>query len=76
MFGLSLGKLLVLGAVVLFVWVGWRKLEAAGRAIKRSATQDKPPAEPPQDVDEGTIDLVKDPKTGAYAPKRDEDRHN
>lgn len=76
MFGLSLGKLLVLGAVVLFVWLGWRKLEAAGQALKRGAANGRAPSEQSQSVDNDTIDLVKDPKTGAYAPRQDDGRHN
>lgn len=67
---------MVLGAVVLIVWLGWRKLEAAGEALKRSGAKNRASVKPPQPADDDTIDLVKDPKTGAYAPRQDDGRHN
>lgn len=76
MFGLSIGKLLVLGAVVLVVWLGWRRLEAAGKALTRTATKPQAPGAGKPEADDGVIDLVKDPKTGAYTPRERSDRHN
>jgi hypothetical protein len=65
MFGLSIGKLLVSGAVLLIVWAGWRKLLDAGqmfqRIIKRTPNQ--------APIDE-TIELVRDPVTGQYEPRK------
>ena len=66
MIGLSIGKLLVLGAVIVIVWVGWRKLAAAGRLMQRS-----PECEPQAKatIDE-PIELVRDPVTGQYEPQK------
>ncbi|MGZ0188338.1 MAG: hypothetical protein ACKVH0_10090 [Alphaproteobacteria bacterium] len=65
MFGLSIGKILVLGAVILIVWVGWRKLADASQMFQRSIK--RAPPEPP--IDE-TIELVRDPVTGQYEPQK------
>lgn len=73
MFGLSFGKLLVLAAVIAFVWFGWRKVAALADGLKRGGddgARDEPPPSPE------TVDLVRDPKTGRYEPRpRPEERN-
>lgn len=74
MFGLSIGKLLVFAAVVAAVWIGWRKISAAGDMLQRRASQRSADAGrgPAPEADPETVDLVRDPKTGRYEPsKRD-----
>lgn len=72
MFGLSFGKLLVLAAVVAFVWFGWKKVGALADGLKRSGGGGTPEAPPSPD----TIDLVRDPQTGRYGPRdRSNDRN-
>ena len=67
MFGLSFGKLVVLIAVVLFVWLGWRKIATLVDAVKR---QVEPP--PPTRQKDATVDLVRNPRTGQYEPAKDD----
>ncbi len=67
MFGLSLGKLIVFALVVGVVWFGWRKLADAGKALQQAAERKSAPK--PDDDEDQTIDLVRDPKTGAYKPR-------
>ena len=78
MFGLSLGKLLVLAIVIGVVWFGWKRIAALGQALQRAASQGAGPRETgggsggKASLDDKTIDLVKDPVTGDYKPtKRD-----
>ena len=68
MFGLSFGKLLVLAAVVAFVWFGWKRMGGLIDGVKRAGggVRKSDNARDPE-----TIDLVRDPKTGSYAPKDD-----
>lgn len=70
MFGLSFGKLLVLAAVIAFVWFGWRKIGAIADSLTRRDAPPKPDADP------DTIELVRDPKTGAYAPRERPEKPN
>ncbi len=69
MFGFSLGKLLVLGAVVFAVWYGFRLIGQAGQA---SSSNNKP-RENDKDSGHDGIDMEYDPETGAYVPK-DQDK--
>ena len=76
MFGLSLGKLLLLAAVIAFVWFGWRKLEAAGRALARQADRQAPKRQPARNNDDDAIDLVQDPDTGEFRPRNETRRQD
>ena len=67
MFGLSFGKLLVFAAVVAIVWFGWRKLAALGQAVQRSAAGQREPKRP---QDDDAIELVRNPETGRYEPRK------
>ena len=72
MFGLSLGKLLVLGVIVLAVWYGFKyrsRLEAVRAALQRErdARRERPRAAGPTIAAE---DLVKCRSCGAYVAAR------
>ena len=70
MFGLSFGKLLVFAAVVAFVWFGWRKLAEVGKALQRRGAPAPPQADPRKPGDQEPIDLVRNPVTGQYEPRK------
>lgn len=70
--GLSLGKLLVLGVIVLAVWYGFKyrsRIEAVRAALQRErdARRQRPPAPGPTIAVE---DLVKCGRCGAYVAAR------
>jgi hypothetical protein len=67
--GLSLGKLLVLGAIVFVVWYGFKyrgRIEAVRRAFERerAARRDRPPDRTSRTI--AAEDLVKCDRCGSY----------
>jgi len=69
-FGLSFGKLLVMAAVIAFVWFGWRKLAEVGKALQNRASAPPPAPGGGASRPEEPIDLVRDPETGRYEPRK------
>lgn len=70
MFGFSFGKLLVLAIVIGVVWFGWRKLADMGQALARQDRGRAPERPPGQNGGDETVDLVRDPVTGRYEPRK------
>lgn len=75
MFGLSLTKLLVLGLAVFGAWHLFRWIERRADGGGKST----PPADPaggkPQDAsapaeNDDSVELIRDPETGVWRPKR------
>jgi len=69
-FGFSFGKLLVLAIVVGVVWFGWRKLADMGQSLARRDPDRQPERPPSQGRGDETVDLVRDPVTGRYEPRK------
>jgi len=75
MFGLSLTKLLVLGLAVFGAWHFFRWIERrSGTAVgikmppgRRAGPTSADPEEKPLDT---SVDLIRDPQTGVWRPKR------
>lgn len=67
MFGFSIGKLLVLAAILFAVVYGFKLISRVGT-----------PQRPPEDESTGAsrIDTVYDPETDSYVPKGSRDRAN
>lgn len=69
MFGLGFWKILLLVAVIAAVWFAARALERS-RARPAVENRARRPGAPP---DNSTVDLERNPATGAYEPRRSDD---
>lgn len=67
MLGLSFGKVVVLVAIIAAVWFGFRWIERlqSSRTEKRNVRD--------RSGDRRVVDLERNPKTGAYEPRRRDD---
>lgn len=63
MLGFSLGKLLVLAVTIAAVWYGFRLYERR-RASRRLPTAQR----------DGVVDLIRNPRTGTWEPRRRDDQ--
>lgn len=70
MLGLSFGKVIVLVAIIAAVWFGFRWIERL-----QSAARDRSEQKNVRDRsgDRRVVDLERNPKTGAYEPRRRDD---
>ena len=71
MFGLSLGKLILLALIIAIIWYGYRymqRIEAVRRVLREELQRRQSAARPSQPVE--AEDLVKCATCSAYVPSR------